>query len=58
MLSSRPSEFHSACRAVARANQSAFARSGFGATAFSRSRERRLVGLGRLELPTDEVSSG
>ena len=57
MLSLRPSEFHSACRAVARANQSAFARSGFGATAFSRSRERRLVGLGRLELPTSRLSS-
>ena len=48
---------HWACQAEARANQSAFARSGFGATAFSRSRERRLVGLGRLELPTSRLSS-
>jgi hypothetical protein len=46
-----------ACRAEARANQSAFARAGFSATAYSRSRERRLVGLGRLELPTSRLSS-
>src|SRR5882724_4918874 len=49
--------FTKARQAEARANQSAFARLGFGVTAFSRSRERRLVGLGRLELPTSRLSS-
>jgi hypothetical protein len=44
-------------RAEARANQSAYAHSGFGATALARSREQRLVGLGRLELPTSRLSS-
>ena len=29
---------------------------GYGATAFSRWRERRLVGLGRVELPTSPLS--
>ena len=45
-----------ACRAVARANQPAFAfrlRRG----SLSSLRERRLVGLGRLELPTSRLSS-
>ncbi len=47
-----------ACRAVARARRSpAFALTGSGAAAFATLRERRLVGLGRLELPTSRLSS-
>ena len=46
-----------ACRAVARGNQPAFALSGFGVAAFARGSERRLVGLGRFELPTSRLSS-
>jgi hypothetical protein len=46
-----------ACPAEARVNQPAFAHLGFGVAALTRSRERRLVGLGRLELPTSRLSS-
>ena len=47
----------SACRAKARDNQPAFAQSGFGVAALASLRERRLVGLGRFELPTSRLSS-
>jgi hypothetical protein len=46
-----------ACRAVARGSTRPPSPFGFGAAAFGSLRERRLVGLGRLELPTSRLSS-
>ena len=46
-----------ACLAVARVSQARLRPSGSGAAAFAALRARRLVGLGRLELPTSRLSS-
>src|SRR3954466_11986577 len=46
-----------ACPAVARGSKIRLRPLGYGATAFARWRARRLVGLGRLELPTSRLSS-
>ena len=46
-----------ACLAVARGSKVRLRPRGFGKTAFAALRARRLVGLGRLELPTSRLSS-
>ena len=46
-----------ACLAVARGNKVRLRPAGFGETTFAALRARRLVGLGRLELPTSRLSS-
>ena len=45
-----------ACPGVARSNQSGFAQVRYAGTAFTRFRERSLVGPGRVERPTSRLS--